>query len=241
MPLAIQCPSCSKRYEVADSFRDKRVRCKQCGQTFTAASPAMAAPAANHAGDDWLGAELSQLSSPAAAAPQPIQQTATTSVSNPSGGPTDAQMRLVCCGMLALGLVVLVATAAMQAVQGVVSLTILMLTPLMFVLGIAGLISPNVVRACGKYGGHLPPRYKAIGWGLMGLSFVLMMLILVGLFAAGFRPDRPGARSNKPGLSRSQTTAVLERIRTSLESSPNPGATVRINSDRKKISFQYLT
>jgi hypothetical protein len=62
----------------------------------------------------------------------------------------------------------------------------------MLILGVAGLISPNVVRAVGKYGGHLPWQYKAVGWALMGLYFVILILLMVALFAAGFQPDRPG-------------------------------------------------
>lgn len=130
--------------------------------------------------------------------------------------------------MLALGIAITVGSVALEAAQGTVYLGILILAPLMLVLGVAGLISPDVVRAVGKYGGHLPWHYKAIGWSVMALSFVLMILLMIGLFAAGFRPDRPGARNQTPGLAPSQTATVLERVRKSYEASRNtdvPGPT----------------
>ena len=95
-------------------------------------------------------------------------------------------MRLLSAAMLGLGLVLAIGSAIMHANTGTVYLAAVALIPLTFVLGVAGLISPNVVRACGKYGGHLPWQYKAAGWGVMGLSFVLMILLAIVLFAPGF-------------------------------------------------------
>ena len=109
-------------------------------------------------------------------------------VDAPPEGPTDMQMRLVCAGMIGLGLVLAIGSAILHANTGTVYLMAIVLIPLTLVLGIAGLISPNVVRACGKYGGHLPWQYKAIGWGVMGLTLVLMALLLGVLFSAGFKP-----------------------------------------------------
>jgi len=221
----------------------KRVRCQQCGNVFTAASAAASAPAPpaiSEPLDQLGGVDLSQLPAlpafpPLGSSTNPLRTTgipaqaylptrssaAGARVSNPSGGPTDLQMRLVCCGMLGLGIAIVVGSLALETAQGTVYLGILILAPLMLVLGIAGLISPDVVRAVGKYGGHLPWHYKAIGWSVMALCFLLMILLMIGLFAAGFRPDRPGARNQAPGLSRSQTATVLERIRKSYESSSN--------------------
>ena len=68
------------------------------------------------------------------------------------------------------------------------------LTPLALILGTAGLISPNVVRALGKYGGHLPWHYKAIGYCLVGLYCVVFALLMIGLHLAGFEQERPGRR-----------------------------------------------
>jgi hypothetical protein len=103
-------------------------------------------------------------------------------------------MRMVCGGMLAFGLLMLAITAGMLANDGSIYVALVALAPLAILLGIAGLISPNVVRAVGKYGGHLSWQYKAAGYGVLGLYFVILVLILIGMFAIGFQPDRPGMR-----------------------------------------------
>jgi len=216
MPLAIQCPQCSKRYQVADAVAGKQVRCQQCQTAFVAspapsavAAPAPLAPPDPFAGNDPLGranplGSGHQLGStnplgtlPAAsptnfypAAPRP----SLGGVSNPSGGPTDVVMRMISGGMLAAGIIMVVASIAMNAANGTVYLAVIGLAPLALILGTAGLICPDVVRAVGKYGGHLSWHYKAIGYGLMGLYFVVLILLMVGLFMAGFQPDRPGMR-----------------------------------------------
>ena len=63
-------------------------------------------------------------------------------------------------------------------------------------------------------------QYKAIGWGLMNVAFVLMLVVSFGAFALGFRPERPGGGNQGVGLTRSQTAEVLERIRASHAASP---------------------
>lgn len=229
MSLIVNCPNCSQRYQIANSAQGKRVRCKQCGNAFSAV------PAETHnAPLDPLSGDLANLAgleaSPLEQAANPLGATfsgaawtapARSAVSNPSGGPTDAKMRLVCGGMLAFGLLLAMGSLLMERATGTVYLAITFLIPLMVCLGIAGLISPNVVRACGKFGGHLPVRYKIMGWGVIGLSFVFMLLMLAGFFLAGFEPDRPGRGSPRPGLTRSDTAKVLERIGASYAASPN--------------------
>lgn len=204
MPLVIQCPNCSKRYQVADAVAGKQVRCQQCQTAFAAAALASAPAVALleprdpfGASDPLAGADLSKL--PAVASPLGKSSPAASpsgaaGVSNPSGGPTDTVMRLVCGAMLAAGLVMIVASLAMNAATGTVYLAVIGLAPLALILGTAGLVSPNVVRAVGKYGGHLSWHYKAVGYGLLGLYFAILILLLVGLMLAGFQPDRPGLR-----------------------------------------------
>src|SRR4051812_15926911 len=36
MPFILHCPSCDKEYNLPDAQQGKRVRCKDCGHTFTA-------------------------------------------------------------------------------------------------------------------------------------------------------------------------------------------------------------
>jgi hypothetical protein len=97
-------------------------------------------------------------------------------------------MRLLCAGMTVLGLILLVATFVMDRTQGMIYLAPLALAPLALILGVAGAISPNVVRAAGKYGGHLPGHYKATAWGLMGLYVVVTLALVVWALSGGYRP-----------------------------------------------------
>jgi predicted Zn finger-like uncharacterized protein len=210
MPLAIQCPKCSKRYQVADAAAGKQVRCQQCQTAFVAsatplaaAAPAPLAPPDPFAASDPLG-RANPLGSPNPLGTLPAAPTsgyypaaprpALGGVSNPSGGPTDAMMRLVSGGMLAMGVFITVGSIALLAATDSVYLFVVALAPLCIILGIAGLIDPNVVRAVGKYGGHLGWHYKAIGYALMGLYLVILILMLIAFFALGFQPDRPGMR-----------------------------------------------
>ena len=97
-------------------------------------------------------------------------------------------MRLLSAGMAVLGVVMLVATLVMDRTQGMIYLAPLALAPLSLIMGIAGVISPVVVRAAGKYGGHLSWHYKAAAWGLMGLCLVVTLLLLAWAVSRGFRP-----------------------------------------------------
>lgn len=201
MSLSIQCSNCGAQYEVPDNTQGKRVRCKKCQHVFAAAgvTPVAAAPpsplAASSQFDPLGGVDLSQFPSlPTATAPKFSQLPAQPmwgSSGGPAGppeGPTDTQMRLISAAMLGLGVILAVGSVMMHATTGSVYLAAVALIPLTMVLGTAGVISPNVVRACGKYGGHLPWQYKAAGWGLIGLSFVLMAVLMIAMFSAGFKP-----------------------------------------------------
>jgi predicted Zn finger-like uncharacterized protein len=211
MPLTIQCPACAQRYQIQEDRAGKQVRCKKCGTTFAAAGDAPApesfaplTPAARPGGIDLaalpplapaggpgnpanpLGAPLSTPRSFPAFQPA----AAHSEVTNPSGGPTDTGMRLISGGSLLLGLFLLGINLASNSLQGAVYLMPLVLGPLMLMLGITGLISPNVVRAGGKFGGHLPWRYKAMFYGLMSVWLVIAIAIAIGLVVGGFRPER---------------------------------------------------
>lgn len=176
MPLTISCPQCRKSYRVGDQTAGKQVRCQQCSTVF------VAQPAA--AKQDSL-AEIAALP----AAPNPLGAAVATRPGAPAiAGPSDAAMRLASAGLTVLGLVMLVATFVMDQSQGMIYLMPLAIAPLGLILGIAGLISPNVVRAAGKYGGHLSWHYKATAWALMGLCLVVTLLLLGWVLSSGYRP-----------------------------------------------------
>jgi predicted Zn finger-like uncharacterized protein len=247
MPLVIQCPQCATRYQVADGADGKIVRCGKCGNSFTAAvmpQAAFPAPLAANAPLDPSFAANAPLRPtlpqttpqlPAANSWQatgqgtyppsvgwqfPAPPGAGFGVSNPSGGPTDSVMRIVCGGMLALGLVLCLASLALVASQGFIFLAVPILAPLAIVLGVTGLISPNVVRAVGKYGGHLPRHYKTKGLAVMAVTLLLMILFPLGILFGGFRPDRPGGGNRGIGPTRAQEAQIMERIQASYDSAP---------------------
>lgn len=202
MPLTIACAKCGKKYQVADQHAGKQVRCQQCATVFTVQPPAPVAAL------DPLG-DLSLASMPAA---DPLQSLARGSgttnplgtlpaaktyaasvatwhqhgVENPSGGPPDKAMRLGAVALAAIGLFLLVANVVLDQTKGEIYMAPLLLAPLALILGIAGAINPNVVRAAGKYGGHLSWHYKAIGAALVVVSFVASGLLVLGYYAAGY-------------------------------------------------------
>jgi predicted Zn finger-like uncharacterized protein len=210
MPLTIQCPACAQRYQIQEGRAGKQVRCKKCGTAFAAAGDAPApesfAPLMPAAGPDGIDLAalppLGAAGGPGTANPLgapvatprsfPALQPAAahSQVSNASDGPTDTGMRLISGGSLLLGVFLLGINLASNSLQGAVYLAPLLLAPLVLLLGIAGLISPDVVRAGGKFGGHLPWHYKAMFYGLLGVWLVIAIAIAIGLAAGGFRPER---------------------------------------------------
>jgi predicted Zn finger-like uncharacterized protein len=193
MPITIYCPSCGQHYQVADNTAGQSVRCQKCGSHFQAMPPpgsvtgGMNPRAAGHAWNARLDAN-----------------TGRASVSNPSGGPTDGQMRLGACGALALALLLVVGSLILNAATGSVYLFVTGLVPLLLVLGITVLISPDVIRACGQYGKHLPGHYKWIGRGLLGFSILLMFPLMILLYRAGYRTNVPRPRPQFQGANSAQ-------------------------------------
>ena len=179
MPLTITCPQCRKSYRMGDQTAGKQVRCQQCSTVFVAQPAAAAIPdpladiPALPPAPNPLGPRVTAAVQPAASAP---------------AGPSDAIMRMASAGLTLLGLVMLVATFVMDQSQGMIYLMPLAIAPLSLILGIAGMISPNVVRAAGKYGGHLSWHYKAVAWSLMGLCLVVTLLLLGWVLSSGYRP-----------------------------------------------------
>lgn len=59
--------------------------------------------------------------------------------------------------------------------QSIASVTVIGLGWFVVFFGIAALVDPNIPRAAGKFGSHLPRRYKLIA-GLIGLVALLCSL-----------------------------------------------------------------
>jgi len=214
MPLNIACSQCGKKYQVADQVVGKQVRCQGCGTIFVAAQPPAKAVAGLQGLDPLDDLTLAPLPQSPATLPRssgailPSTGLGSSSkslnplgslpakapgaawpqgdVSNPSGGPPDSTMRLISGGMAVAGCFLLAVNFFMDRTQGAVYIVALLLAPLALIMGVAGMISPNIVRAAGKFGAHLPWHYKAIGAGLMVLYLIVLGLIALGLYSSGY-------------------------------------------------------
>jgi len=133
-----------------------RVKCAQCGATFLVqANPYQDFP--------------------------PPQSWPPPSAGLASSGPTDRQFRIGAAALLPIiGLGMLAALFAMQDLT-MGAVVIIGLGPFAIFYGIAALIDPNIVRAAGKFGTHLPVRYKliALGVGLAALVCSLGLMYVV--------------------------------------------------------------
>ncbi|MCH5374359.1 MAG: hypothetical protein JJ992_10295, partial [Planctomycetes bacterium] len=159
-----------RQYQVKLELAGRTVKCKACGHSFTVPSIEAASE------EDWV-ADLPGESLPLTKAPStaPSRNTATVE------GPSDTMMRLVSGGMVLAGIVLMGVNHAKAVMHDEVYIIALMLGPFALAFGVAGAISPNVVRAAGKYGKHLPSRYKwiaaAVGLVALSIGFLLMFVV----------------------------------------------------------------
>mgnify|MGYP003390108270 CR=1 FL=1 len=61
------------------------------------------------------------------------------------------------------------------------------------------------VRSAGKNGGSRPGNYKAIGWGLLGLSLIVSIAVLITFIAAGNQTNVP-----PPGLGATENSNAMK-------------------------------
>lgn len=88
--------------------------------------------------------------------------------------------RFVALGMAAAAAIGLLVNHFMGESLGVARMMLLCLGPLALLLGVGGAIEPKILWALGKYGQHLPTKYKIIG-GILAGAGVLVTLLLVFL------------------------------------------------------------
>jgi predicted Zn finger-like uncharacterized protein len=152
-----------------------------------------ALPAATTLPAAGLGTPLSPGGRPLGYAPQPNPY-APPSFGGPTAppleGPSDTQFRLGAAAAVGLGLLLAAICVGTYLFDESVFLWPLFIAPLLILIGIAGLIDPNVCRALGKYGTHLPIHYKLIAWSLMGVWIVIVGILVVVMANMGFRPGR---------------------------------------------------
>lgn len=217
MPITLSCPSCQKPYQVPDKLAGKQVRCQQCSHVFTVAAPQPAAfqpvgldpllgadlpplgPALPATGGTTLtaaglGTPLSPGGRPLGYAPTPGDPFAPSSYGGPTAppleGPTDTQFRWGSAGAIGLGLALVGICVVTYAIDESFFVYPLFIAPLLVLIGIAGLIDPNIVRALGKYGKHLPLHYKLMAWAIMGVWLVIVVVLVIVMVKMGFRPGR---------------------------------------------------
>lgn len=170
MSVRVTCPQCGQGYDVAETMLGSRVQCRKCQAAFVVQVPAAAGPLPPAYGAPPPGpAGLGGAPMAGPWSNGPAQQ-----------GPTDRQFRLGSAVLIPIvGLGMLAALFGAQHVNLAV-VTVVCLGPFGIFFGIAALIDPNIVRAAGKFGSHLPSRYKWIAAGV-GLAALLCSLPLAWL------------------------------------------------------------
>jgi hypothetical protein len=93
-------------------------------------------------------------------------------------GPTDSQFRMGAIALLPIVLIGMAVSAATWNGPSMSRLIVLGLGPFAVFYSIAALFDPNIVRAAGKFGAHLPPRYKIIA-AVIGLGALIAAGLVV--------------------------------------------------------------
>lgn len=86
--------------------------------------------------------------------------------------------RLIAAGLALASLVGLILNHWLAESQLVARLMILCFGPLGLFVGLGGIVEPKIVWSVGKYGAHLPLKYKLIG-GTLAAAGVAVTLVLV--------------------------------------------------------------
>jgi hypothetical protein len=89
--------------------------------------------------------------------------------------------RLIAAGLVAAGVLGLVLNHFVSDRQSVASLLMLCFAPLGLFLGLGGLVEPRIMWSVGKYGKHLPVKFKIVGCVLAaaGVAVTLLLVFLV--------------------------------------------------------------
>lgn len=169
--MEVSCDKCGRGYRVKPELTGRAVKCKACGNQFTIPQPDITS-----APDPVV--DLSSVGD------TPAPFVAASNVASPLDeataveGPNDKVMRLISVGLFFAGLLLLVVNHITSVMNSEVYLAALGLGPIALMLGLAGVISPNILRSAGKYGKHLPLRYK-LAAGVFGFAGVAICLLLV--------------------------------------------------------------
>jgi len=106
-------------------------------------------------------------------------------LNHPSADDIPPNIRLISAGMGAAAVIGLLVNHWMAQSQNVVGLMILCLGPMAAFLGLGGAIEPRIVLSVGKYGQHLPLKYKIMGGALAGLGLIVTLILVFGVYSLG--------------------------------------------------------
>ena len=67
----------------------------------------------------------------------------------------------------------------------VARLFLLVLGPAGLLLGIGGMVEPRIVWSVGKYGQHLPVKYKVVGGALAAVGVVVSLVLAFVVYRVG--------------------------------------------------------
>lgn len=93
--------------------------------------------------------------------------------------------RLMAAGLMAACALGLVANHFVGAGVSVARLFILILGPAGLLLGLGGIVEPKIVWSVGKYGQHLPVKYKIIGVALAAAGVLVTLLLVFVVYPLG--------------------------------------------------------
>jgi hypothetical protein len=176
--ISVACSDCGKRYQIDQQMEGKRAKCAQCGSTFTVHRETND-DAADHLFGDLPtdGVERQQAGPGALPDATPPPPTSYRAGSQTPAGPTDRQFRLGAAALIPLVLLGMAGVFFGASARSLAAVVVVGLGPFAIFYGIAALIDPNIVRAAGKFGTHLPRRYKLIA-GLVGIAALACSLPL---------------------------------------------------------------
>lgn len=157
------CDNCGKTFAMRPELLGKRVKCSGCGNVFVVEQQTCDFPASD------VVTQRTEMTQPGSSVPD-VEAARESSLFHMDWerGPTDRQFRVgsvVGIAMTILGTLLVLSFERF----GIKGLIILALGPFVVFYGFAALVDPNIARAVGKYGKHLPTRYKIIG-GVIGLA-----------------------------------------------------------------------
>jgi hypothetical protein len=187
MTLVVACPQCDRKYSLREEFAGKQVRCARCSAVFSALAAADPLPELSNLEPNYF-AELPPVahSHPGGAyRPNGIWVAGGFAPPTFAAGRTDTYIRLKGAAAIGGGLLLVAITYLTHVYLGNIFLMLVASIPLFLIIGLTGLIAPDIMRAVGFW--EKPPRMPqgASAWGLLAVSLILGLLLVILVFTVG--------------------------------------------------------